>query len=279
MRHGVAGLVVVAATATACGGDGARASCPTEGCAVSTIDGVAYTDDELLDIIAPDDAGPWAVVVTAHGKGGDRVTMTELAEAIAGRGAVVFDTTLPDDPPFLETTEHLACAVRFARQAAEEHGGDPQHITLVGHSMGAYTGSLVALAGDQYVDDGCVATEGSAKVDALVGYEGPYDHALTEGYPFDLWMLEQTDPELWSAIDPFQHIGGNPGLVVRLIQGVDDDVTQFDVHPEVTERFGRALAEADYDVEVVMIDGANHGYGRPGLPQWDAIIDATMAVA
>jgi pimeloyl-ACP methyl ester carboxylesterase len=264
---------------TGCGEEPAASTCPDGGCSVESVDDIAYAEDAVLGVHAPTDSGPWPVIVLAHGKGGGTSSTALLADAIAAEGAVVYDPTLPDEPPFLATTEHLACAVRFARSTAAGHGGDAERVTIVGHSMGAYTGSLVALAGDDYDDDGCVTDGGSAVADALVGYEGPYDHALNPEYPFDLPALERADHDVWTAVNPYEHVGGNPDLIVRLIQGVDDDVSPFDVHPRTAEDFDRTLADAGYDVELELIEGAGHSYGTPGLPQWEAIVERTMEVA
>ena len=236
-----------------------------------------YANEGLLDIYAPPDGAQLPVIVVAHGKGGSKRD-SQLARAFAENGAVVFNPTLPDEPPFLDTIEHLACVVRFARATGADYGGDTEQITLVGFSMGAYTGSLVGLSGDDH-DQGCVASGVSGVPHALIAYEGPYDHALNDQYPFELPALEQSDPATWEAINPYVHLGRHPELVVRFIQGVDDDVSPFDVRPYVSEDFFEALSSAGYDVELTLIDGASHSVGRTGNPQFDAIVAQTMTVA
>jgi hypothetical protein len=131
----------------------------------------------------------------------------------------------------------------------------------VGNSGGAATGAVVAMAGDDFEGE-CVVTDGSARLDALVGYEGPYDYATTDYLDSDsVWtisILRETDPELWEALNPYSHIGGNPDLQIRLIHGDDIDLRWYDVPPNVSIEFHQALADAGYDVELTIVEGATH---------------------
>lgn len=196
-------------------------------------------------------------MVVAHGGGESRAQYAALARAIASEGAVVFNADWRQIAPFIVGIGQIACAVRFARAMAADHGGDPSRITLVGSSVGAVSGAVVSLTGDDLSGD-CVVSEGSALPDALVAYEGPYDWAKADNpYPADLDALKDEDPDLWEAIDPYSNIGGNPDLVVRLVHGGDVDTQWFDVLPQVSADFQAALMEAGYDVEMTIIPNAS----------------------
>lgn len=237
---------------------------------------LTYADGVLLDVYHPTAEGPWPVVVFAPGKGVGKNIVGYFGSSYAERGAVAFVLTMSDDPPFLETVQDIACAVRYARVTAADYGGDPDTVTLVGFSLGASAGAVAALSGDDHTE-GCVETDASALPHAFVGYEGPYDWAHTD-YPLGLELLEQDDPVLWAAIDPYAHVGRNPDLIVRLIHGVDENVVWYDVPPEVSEEYQQALAVAGHDVEVVLVDGAGHS-ADPGDPQFDAIVTQALTVA
>ena len=129
----------------------------------------------------------------------------------------------------------------------------------MGSSAGAATGAVAALAGDDFEGD-CVVTDGSALPDALVAFEGPYDYATTVYRPPapDHTILKDEDPELWEAINPYSHIGRNPDLQVRLVQGNDIDVAWYDVLPQVSVEFHQTLADAGYHVELIVVEGAHH---------------------
>ena len=251
---------------------------------VRTIEDVSYAveDDsdpfdrpDVLDVYAPVEPGPWPVVIVVHHQGGTKSGYRHLANAIAVSGAVVFNISYDDlaNDPALFGIEDVACAVRFARANAADHGGDPTRITLVGASQGAVSGMLVGLNGDAYQGD-CVAPEGSAMVDAVVAYEGGYDWA-----EFLFSDLREEDPGMWEAINPYSHIGGNPDLVVRLIHGEGgESLTQ--VPRIVSEEFHQALENAGYDVELTMLPESPHlALAAAGSPAFASAVQQAMEVA
>lgn len=219
----------------------------------ANVDGI----ETSLDVYAPSEPGPWPVVVVAHGNRQDRSVFARFAEAIASQGAVVYNIDVAFTFPHLIGIERIACAVRFARTTAADYGGEPSRITLVGSSAGASTGAVVAMAGDDFEGD-CVTSGVSALPDALIAFEGSYDYATTAYGSWDHTILKDEDPELWHAINPYSHIGRNPDLQVRLIHGDDLDLNWYDVPPEVSREFYQALADAGYDVELIIVEGAIH---------------------
>ena len=218
-----------------------------------------YTVDgwSKLDVFAPTESGPWPVVVLIPGAFQHKSAYEFLAEEIASEGAVVFNVDVRTENPF-PAIEKVACSVRFARAEAAAYGGDPTHITLVGHSGGAATGMVVALTGDEYARD-CAVTDTTAELDALVGYEGPFDWATQDYQGVNFTVLEETDPDQWEAINPYSHLGGNPDLVVRLIHGDDADVAWYEVPRAVSVEFDEVLLEAGYDTELILLQDADHG--------------------
>jgi acetyl esterase/lipase len=168
-----------------------------------------------------------------------------------------------------------ATAVRFARATAADYGGDDTEITLVGHSAGAATGMVVAMAGEDYARD-CVVTDESAVLDALVGYEGPFDWATQDYQRINLVPLREEDPDQWEAINLYAHIGGNPDLVVRLIHGDDTDAAWYEVPRAVSVEFSRALVEAGYDAELTLLEDADHG---ALLSHGSEVVDVTVQQA
>lgn len=215
------------------------------------------TSVKRLDIYSPVGPGPWPVVLLVHGVSQSKGSLAPLAEAISSEGAVVFNVDSIMSPPFDVAIEEVACSVRFAAATAVDYGGDPGKITLVGNSAGAATGMIVAMVGDELAQD-CTA-EGPAELDAVVGYEGPYDWAATVYGPIvDLPALESTAPELWAAVDPYSHLGRNTDLVVRLVHGDDTNPGWFEVPRAVSVDFHQALEDAGYDAEITLVDGASH---------------------
>ncbi len=220
----------------------------------------ANVDDTLtrLDVITPSQQGPWPMVVLVHGFNQNRFEFEHLARAIASHGAVVYNTDVEFSVPFLPSIERLACAVRFARASATDYDGDPDSITLVGHSAGAASGLVVGLAGDDFKGD-CIESDVSAIPDAFVGYEGPYDFiTVNYGGVVNHTYLKQTDPVLAEALNPYSHIGRNPDLQIHLIHGDDVDSLWYEVKPEVSNDMHQALVDAGYDAELTVLEGATH---------------------
>jgi acetyl esterase/lipase len=238
---------------------------------------IEYATKRKLDVYVPVESAGRPVVVVVHGLGQGRRELRPLAEAIAAEGTVVFNISTVFSVPPLDGIENISCAIRFARATAGDYGGDPSSITLVGYSSGAAKGSIVAMDGDAYQRD-CVVTDGSALPDALVGYEGPFDYATHVYGSFNVSRLEDEDPAMWRAVNPYSHIGGNSDLIIRLIHGRDDDTAWYDVPPEVSAEFHQALSDAGYDVELTYVEGATHGSLRPGTEAFEVTVQQVLEV-
>ncbi|MCH7901669.1 MAG: hypothetical protein IH818_12290 [Acidobacteria bacterium] len=230
---------------------------------------------------APQEPGPWPVIIVVHGYGGSRNTLIHLSSTLAAQGAVVFNLEVAMVEPFLPAIEQVSCAVRFARATAATYGGDTSRIILVGGSGGAAASAVVGLAGDDFEGD-CLVVEGSSLPDAIVGHEGPYDWAIRAYDPqrFDPTVLAIDNPDLLDAINPYSYIGGNPDLKVRLIHGIDNDDTIFEVLPEVSTQFHEILIDAGYDAELTIIEGGTHfDHTNPYSETFKVIVQQVMNVA
>jgi acetyl esterase/lipase len=225
--------------------------------------GVRVTEcQQFVDVYAPDDPGPWPVVVMVHGRPRTPADMVELAKAVARHGAVVFNADYRGVRPVEQkgwpyAIDDVACAVRFARATAASYGGDASRLMLVGHSFGGYVGTLVALAGDDFHGD-CLAPDESALPDAWVGIDANCLVGVPPP-PDPLWSVfyggtPEEKPRAWEKGDPLNHIGGNPGLVVRMIHERDDPIVDI-IQPRTLVR---ELREADYDAKLIVIEGDDH---------------------
>lgn len=216
-----------------------------------------------LDVYALEGTGPLPIAIVVHGMALTRSDFSALAEGIAEKGVVVYNIDVNHNPPFEASVHRIACAVRFARATANDYSGDSQRIVLVGDSAGALTGLIVALAGDDFGDQ-CVFEDGTALFDGFIGYEGVFEF-ITYVKPdsmkhLDFTHLEEEDHELWLALNPYTHIGGNPGLQVRLVYGDFVESSMIGQVPveEWSTNLHQALEDADYDVELIVVEGADH---------------------
>ena len=218
-----------------------------------------YGDTLELDIHAPDELGPWPVVVTIHGGGwfvGDRQSMGALADGLASRKAVVFNATyrtLSLGGTFPGMVDDVACAVQFARMAASEFTTTPESVTVVGHSAGAHLASLVAYAPGVF---GQECPEGPAlSADALVGLAGPYDISQLGGLLTPMFGVPiADDPELWASGNPFSWVSDSPEIPTLLLHGDADRVAPV----RFSEELADALAAAGRDVTFEALEGRGH---------------------
>lgn len=205
----------------------------------------------VTDVFAPRGGEDLPVVVVLHGTGGERHVMEPLARAIAEEGAVVYLPSWPvidpaaetpaDAEPFRLQAEAVVCALRFARRTAVEFGGDPDELTLLGHSGGATAGARVALvdeppwpgidcdAGLSHVPQRFIGTGG----DFLGEYQYAFECPDVFG-PYDPSTIEVTDSE----------------LEVRLIHGVVDRA----VCSRVSVLFDDHLRDLGLDTALVATD-------------------------
>jgi acetyl esterase/lipase len=221
---------------------------------------------------APDERGPWPVVVTVHGGGwyiGDRLSMGLLADGLAARDAVVFNTsyrTVSEGGSFPSTVDEIACAVSYARAHAAEYTTTPERVVIVGHSAGAHLAAVVATAPGEF-GGACGAP---SVVDGFVGLAGPYDISRFSGLLlpfFGVSILE--DPETWSAGNPLDRAATAPDIPYLLLHGDLDEL----VPVGFSEDFAEALEQEGLDVTFEVIPGADHGVLNAPVVVADRIIE------
>ena len=132
-----------------------------------------------LDIYVPAGLGPFPTVVLIRGGPsgvGGRSYLDPFATELAKVGILVFNADYRDIASqgggYPTAFQDVACAIHFARSEGSRYNGDSGPITLVGHSLGGWVGSVVALDPATFVG-GCLA-DGSGRPDAFVGLAGNY---------------------------------------------------------------------------------------------------------
>ena len=175
--------LVVPGTAQAGGGDGQPCDTFDE---VPTFADVVYDISEEgvplpLDVWVPPDPGPWPVVVLIHGAfgSGDKTAYDSWAEQICHQNFLVFNINYrlqcpPGHPPnpyvdpilctgavYPDEYEDVSAAMVWARDHADDYGGDPGVVATMGASGGA---SLAALQGARGL--------GPARPEAVISWSG-----------------------------------------------------------------------------------------------------------
>lgn len=214
--------------------------------------GLAYGPDarQTLDLYAPEDDGPWPVVVFFYGGGwdsGSRDLYGWAAQALAARGFLVAlpDYRLVPQVHFPAFVEDAAAATAMVSRIAPEHGGQAGPLGVSGHSAGAHLALMIALDGRYMSEAGAPDAIGAA-----AGLSGPY-----EFLPFDVaasinafgqWPEPvETQPITYARAD---------APPVWLGHGVRDQT----VHAEDSELLSQAIEQAGGHTELRLYPELDH---------------------
>lgn len=267
-------LVLVLSVIACSGGANSTTTASTPTPTTSTIvpaDGapVESAGTNPISVYAPDDLGPYPVIVTVHGGGwvgGDPADMAALAESL-GNAAVVFNVTyrtMSRGGRFPGMVTDVACDVVAATEQAAAYTTTPGGVYLVAHSAGAHLAALVALApgvftcGDQVPD-----------IDGFVGLAGPYDVTrLAILNTFFGATLEEA-PDVWARGNPVTYAGSAPDIRVLLIHGTDDDVVPLSFSTDLAA----ALEAAGADIQLLELPDVDHRGVHDPLVVGDLITD------
>jgi len=229
--------------------------------------------ESLLDLYlgAGGEDAPMVVFIDGHGL--SRKARTVLPSALAEQG---LNVAVVDGHPGLgtpeaslaegggglrELVETVACAVRYAR--GSEYGSETAPLVLSGYSYGGGSGSHVALAGEDFAslweefsESGgppsrvACTTEGSTRVDGLVGIGGTYDIFLGQEGRFSDQLWQEEAPALRELFQGT--VGLHPELKVRLLAG-DSDWLPI----EIPAGLEAVLAPAGNDVKLIQFEGGH----------------------
>jgi dienelactone hydrolase len=246
--------VVVGLTACDGGGDATPITAPER--TVEMVADVIVADGlTTADVYRPTSGEGMPVVVMLHGTAGDRTEFDGLAREVAASGAVVYVPTwpviaeMPDEDEvgelWRQQTETVVCSLRHARATAADFGGDPDDLTVVGHSGGATVGARVALVAEPpWPGIDChpgVSHAPRRFISTGADFTGSYSYATTfsdEYEPYDVFTIEPTNE-----------------VQVRLIHGFDDFNTDASTD---TAALDERLAGLSVDSTAVYLDSA-HG--------------------
>jgi acetyl esterase/lipase len=169
--------------------------------------------------------------------------MAEIATRLAREGVVVFAPTYRTDlstqKGLIDTVNDVECGYRFVRSIAAKYGGDlHQPITFVGWSLGATAALGIGLTENVDPTGKYVSCFSNApRPDVIVAISGCY-------FEFEGVQQSYFDVSEW----------GNKNADLTLLAG-DDDTT---CAAWQSEDAAAELRSAGYDVDLVMLEGANH---------------------
>jgi acetyl esterase/lipase len=250
-RAGIA--IVLASLTSGCVTQWLNVTAPSAGISVTRDIGYATGDRRTLDIYAPQRQAPGRpVVVFFYGGSWDSGAKKDygwLGYALARQGYVV---VLPDYrlypqvrwPAFLQDG---ALAVRWARDHAQQYGGDTSRLVLMGHSAGAYNAVDLATDGRWLK---AVGIDPATEISAVVGLSGPYDFLPVRTDE----LRDIFGPEASRAdTQPINHVDGHAAPML-LITGDRDRV----VDPGNSDRLAARIKTAGGQVRVIHYPKLDH---------------------
>jgi acetyl esterase/lipase len=215
----------------------------------------------MMDVWIPAGTGPFKTVVLVRGGptgAGGRGYVEPFAYQMAQAGLLVLNVDMrdisADGGGYPEAFQDVACAVRIARTWGPLYGGDGS-ATLVGHSLGGFVGSVVALDPNQF-NGSCMATIGSGRPDAFVGLSGNYDldDAKVAGDLEKFYGGSAADTaDERDVSNPLTAATGSE-IPVFLLAGTNDTT----VNPAAAVAMNKYLTDLGWPVSLTMVPNATH---------------------
>jgi acetyl esterase/lipase len=233
---------------------------------------VAYGEDDkqCLDVYAPTGARKAPIVVFIHGgewTRGDKSNVSYKPKLLNENGIVFISVNYRLTPPASHPAHvsDVASAIRWTREHAEEFGGDPKKIFLMGHSAGCHLATLVAL--DPRYLAKCRLRP--ADVRGVIAWSGgAYDlvEKVKAGGAYADYIRKTFGDaeESWRAASPVAHVkdvaSGPAFLFVSIERG--------NASHQAAEHMGRLIRDAGGKADSRLIEGrdhfnANHLLGAP----------------
>ena len=243
-------------------------------------DGMALTYDVIQHREANNDA---AVVFMVSGgwvsswQPPEDIVKEELADTIYGhfrklveKGYTLYLVRHGSSPRFKvpDAVGDVRRALRHIRHGAVEFGVDPERIGVMGGSAGGHLSLMLGTTGDQpserVKDD---VDQQSAEVAAVVAYFPPVDLRDVVGPSIQFPALN-FDPDEAPSVSPIDYVstGDAPTL---LVHGDQDKLVEL----SHSERIHEAFTKNEVPSELIVIEGAGHGFeGQDAKQASDALL-------
>jgi acetyl esterase/lipase len=213
-------------------------------------------------VYSPPEGKDHPVIVWIHGGGwskGDKASLQQKPQAFVDKGFVLVSVNYRLVPAVTvkDIMADLAQSVRWVRDHAAEHRGDPNSLIIMGHSAGAHLAALLC-TDDRYLKaagvpmtslKGCVPLDVSA-------YDIPKRiHDVDDGISKTFKTIFGTDEAAQREVSPVHHVSKDKGIPPFLILHVASrDDTKAQAH-----WLAGKLTEASITARVVAAEGKTHG--------------------
>lgn len=204
--------------------------------------GYGPESEQLLDIYLPDNPVKAPVLVLVHGGGwkiGDKSSRAVIKNKVAHwqpKGFIVVSINyrlLPDADPLVQAQD-IALALSYLQGKIMNWGGDPEKITLVGHSAGGHLAALISANPTRYQKlkpwrSSVILDSAAMDVPTIMINEHPrlYDQAFG------------ADRQVWTSASPLHQLNSQavPMLLVCSTQR-DDACPQAEAFADAAKNIG-----------------------------------------
>lgn len=215
-----------------------------------------------LDVYSPAEGKDHPVVIWVHGSAwqiGDKSQVQAKPGAFNERGYVLVSVNYRFHPAvtYKEQAEDIAQAIRWVKEHAGEHGGDPKRIFLMGHSAGAHLVALVDTDG-RYLENAGLKLSDLSGVILLdgAGYDIPQQirQAVLPRMKAMYTGVFTEDEATQKDASPVTHVAKDKGIPSFLILHV---ASRRDSKAQ-SEELAARLRESGVEAKVVPAEGKNH---------------------
>lgn len=225
-----------------------------------------YTEakDKLqsLDVYSPPEGKDHPVIVWIHGGGwskGDKASLQQKPQAFVDKGFVLVSVNYRLVPAVTvkDIMADLAKSVRWVRDHATEHRGDPNSLIIMGHSAGAHLAALLC-TDDRYLkaaDVPMTSLKGCVPLD-VSAYDIPKRlHDVDDGISKTFKTIFGTEEATQREVSPVHHIAKDkhipPFLILHVASRED---TKAQAHWLASK-----LTASSIPARVIAAEGKTHG--------------------
>ncbi|MEZ6002532.1 alpha/beta hydrolase [Hyphomonas sp.] len=214
-----------------------------------------------MDIYAPDEAEDLPIVIMVHGGawtyGNKQNAIGEKqSEFFTDEGFIYVSINyrLAPDHPFPAQVEDLASAIAFLYRNADDYGGDPDSIFLMGHSSGAHSVALVSIDPQYLRAEGL----GLGVIKGTVPLDGASYNLVRTGEKYgELPRFYRpafgSKETVWREASPTLHVMDGRRIPPMLILYVDRPVS-----PDRAKELAKTLRDHGYDAKAVLAKKRSH---------------------
>lgn len=171
--------------------------------------------DALLDVYYPRDQKELKdVLIFIHGgswNSGNKNIYWWLGRNFARKGiiSVVINYPLAPENSYDVMANHSALAVKWVRDHAENYGGNPERIYLMGHSAGAHLAALVSMDDRFFKSSGIENPVKGVILNDAFGLDMFEYLTKSKSQPKPYSKVFSDDPATWKQASPYYHIKNN----------------------------------------------------------------------